>query len=121
MELTVDNDFQNNLDQETINSFVSHLAKARNENNTSHMPVNTHNSPFRQAVLKARHLLLQLEYTCTTYINWGRGWACLALRLARRKNESHEVCTPMSVLDPDLVTQQPFLNWRVRKHFPLLS
>ena len=26
MELTVANDFQNNLDQETINSFVSHLA-----------------------------------------------------------------------------------------------
>ena len=26
MELTVANDFQNNLDQTTINSFVSHLA-----------------------------------------------------------------------------------------------
>ena len=51
----------------------------------------------------------------------GGGWACLALRIARRKSESHEVCTLMSALDPDLVTQQPFLNWRVRKHFPPLS
>ena len=46
MELTVANDFQNNLDQATINNFASHLAdtlngteyllKARNENNTAY-------------------------------------------------------------------------------------
>ena len=45
MELTAD-DFQNNLDQATINSFVSHLihwveqntySKARNENNTAYL------------------------------------------------------------------------------------
>ena len=47
MELTVANDFQNNLDWATVNSFVSHLAdtlsrteylpaKARNENNTAY-------------------------------------------------------------------------------------
>ena len=81
------------------------------------MPVNTHNSRFRQAVLKARQLFPQLEYTCTTYINWGGGgrWACLALRIARRKSESHKVCTPMSVLDPDLVT---FSQLACEKTFP---
>ena len=46
MELTVANDFQNNLDQATINNFMSHLAdtlsgteyllKARNKNNTAY-------------------------------------------------------------------------------------
>ena len=50
MELTVANDFQNNLDQASINSFVSHLAdtlsgteyllKARNENNTAYSEKN---------------------------------------------------------------------------------
>ena len=34
MELTVANDFQNNLDQASINSLVSHLADT--ENNTAY-------------------------------------------------------------------------------------
>ena len=46
MELTVANDFQNNFDQATNNSFISHLAdtlsgrniyaKAKNENNSAY-------------------------------------------------------------------------------------
>ena len=44
------------------------------------MPVNTYiagfaklYSRFRQAVLKAKHLIVQVEYTCITHINWGGG------------------------------------------------